>query len=383
MEKFTMNDTTIAFIGLGLIGGSLAKGIKRARPDIRIMAYMRTRSKLEQAKKDGIVDVILDGIDEQLKQCDLIFLCTPVEYNAQYLSKIRSYLKPGALITDVGSTKTDIHEEILRQGLTDYFVGGHPMAGSEKTGYENATDHLLENAYYIVTPPEGLDQSGSETGNIPPKYAENANRIIAVAQTVGAIPLVLDYREHDKVVAAISHLPHLVASSLVNLVKDADSPAGTMKRVAAGGFKDITRIASSSPEMWEQICMTNVEPIADMLERYIGSLQEILSEIKGHQGEAIYKLFEKSRDYRNTITDRAKGSVEPSYAFSVDVADEVGAISTIAVILAAKGISIKNIGINNNRERGEGALKIEFYDEASMTAAWKRLEYYKYEMVRL
>ena len=383
MEKFTMNDTTIAFIGLGLIGGSLAKGIKRARPDIRIMAYMRTRSKLEQAKKDGIVDVILDGIDEQLKECDLIFLCTPVEYNAQYLSKIRSYLKPGALITDVGSTKTDIHEEILRQGLTDYFVGGHPRAGSEKTGYENATDHLLENAYYIVTPPEGLDQSGSETGNIPPKYAENANRIIAVAQTVGAIPLVLDYREHDKVVAAISHLPHLVASSLVNLVKDADSPAGTMKRVAAGGFKDITRIASSSPEMWEQICMTNVEPIADMLERYIGSLQEILSEIKGHQGEAIYKLFEKSRDYRNTITDRAKGSVEPSYAFSVDVADEVGAISTIAVILAAKGISIKNIGINNNRERGEGALKIEFYDEASMTAAWKRLEYYKYEMVRL
>ena len=383
MEKFTMNDTTIAFIGLGLIGGSLAKGIKRARPDIRIMAYMRTRSKLEQAKKDGIVDVILDGIDEQLKECDLIFLCTPVEYNAQYLSKIRSYLKPGALITDVGSTKTDIHEEIMRQGLTDYFVGGHPMAGSEKTGYENATDHLLENAYYIVTPPEGLDQSGRETGNIPPKYAENANRIIAVAQTVGAIPLVLDYREHDKVVAAISHLPHLVASSLVNLVKDADSPAGTMKRVAAGGFKDITRIASSSPEMWEQICMTNVEPIADMLERYIGSLQDILSEIKGHQGEAIYKLFEKSRDYRNTITDRAKGSVEPSYAFSVDVADEVGAISTIAVILAAKGISIKNIGINNNRERGEGALKIEFYDEASMTAAWKRLEYYKYEMVRL
>ena len=91
MEKFTMNDTTIAFIGLGLIGGSLAKGIKRVRPDIRIMAYMRTRSKLEQAKKDGIVDVILDGIDEQLKECDLIFLCTPVEYNAQYLSKIGSF----------------------------------------------------------------------------------------------------------------------------------------------------------------------------------------------------------------------------------------------------------------------------------------------------
>ena len=135
MEQFTIKDSTIAFIGLGLIGGSLARGLKRARPDIRIMAYMRTRSKLEQAKKDGIIDVILNGIGEELLECDIIFLCTPVEYNAQYLSAIRPYLKPGALITDVGSTKTDIHKEILRQGLSNCFVGGHPMAGSEKTGY--------------------------------------------------------------------------------------------------------------------------------------------------------------------------------------------------------------------------------------------------------
>ena len=147
-----MTDSTIAFIGLGLIGGSIARGIKRANPDTTIMAYMRTRSRLEQAKADGIVDVILDGIGEELRQCDLIFLCTPVEYNAQYLSSIRPYLKPGALLTDVGSTKTDIHEAVTRLGMEQVFVGGHPMAGSEKTGYENSTDHLLENAYYIITP---------------------------------------------------------------------------------------------------------------------------------------------------------------------------------------------------------------------------------------
>lgn len=377
MDKLTMTDSTIGFIGLGLIGGSIARGIKRSRPDIKIMAYMRSRSRLEKAKKDGIVDVILDGIDENLRECDLIFLCTPVEYNAGYLSSIRPYLKPGALLTDVGSTKRGIHEEIIRQGLTDCFVGGHPMAGSEKTGYENSTDHLLENAYYIVTPADGYDSSsGSE-------LSENSRRIIAVANTIGAIPLVLDYREHDKVVAAISHLPHLVASSLVNLVKDNDTSQGIMKRVAAGGFKDITRIASSSPEMWEQICMTNVDPIADILEHYIGSLNQILEQIKGRQGDSIFQLFETSRDYRNSITDKAKGSLEPSYEFTVDVVDEIGAISTISVILAAKGISIKNIGINNNRERGEGALKIAFYDEASMEAAWKQLDKYKYEMFRM
>ena len=156
-----------------------------------------------------------------------------------------------------------------------------------------------------------------------------------------------------------------------------------MKQVAAGGFKDITRIASASPEMWQQICMTNSGPIVSILERYIGSLNQILEELKSKDGDSVYQLFEESRNYRNSITDRVKGSIEPAYAFSVDVADEVGAISTIAVILAAKGISIKNIGINNNREHGEGALKIVFYDEASMNAAWERLEKYKYEMIRM
>ena len=378
MGEHILTDSTFGFIGLGLIGGSIARALKRSCPQVRIMAYMRTRSKLEQAKADGIVDVILDGIDETLSQCDLIFLCTPVEYNAQYLRAIRPYLKDGALITDVGSTKMSIHEEILRQGLADRFVGGHPMAGSEKTGYENSSDHLLENAYYIVTPPEGVSEV------LPlPEQPENVRRILAVAEAIGAIPMVLDYREHDRVVAAISHLPHLVASSLVNLVKDSDTPVGTMKQVAAGGFKDITRIASSSPEMWEQICMTNTVPIADILERYIASLNQVLAQIKGRNSGGIYRLFETSRDYRNSITERAKGSVEPSYEFSVDVADEVGAISTISVILAAKGISIRNIGINNNRERGEGALKIAFYSEEAMEAAVRQLEKYKYEIFRV
>ena len=374
MKQLEITDSVIGFIGLGLIGGSIAKRLKKVRPDLTVMAYMRTRSKLEQAKADGVVDVILDGIGEELSRCDLIFLCTPVEYNAQYLADIRPYLKPGALITDVGSTKTSIHQEIERQGLTGSFTGGHPMAGSEKTGYESSSDHLLENAYYIVTPSHDCHPE------LPfEQQPENVRRIVAVAQALGAIPLILDYREHDKIVAAISHLPHLIASSLVRLVKDNDS-SGVMKQVAAGGFKDITRIASASPEMWEQICMTNSRPIADILRQYIGSLSEILKELENADSSAIYSLFDVSRSYRNSITDRARGSIEPSYEFSVDVVDEIGAISTISVILAAKGISIKNIGINNNREQGEGALKIAFYDKASMDAAWERLSYYKYEL---
>ena len=378
MEKFTMNDTTIAFIGLGLIGGSLAKGIKKARPDIRIMAYMRTRSKLEQAKKDGIVDVILDGIDEQLKQCDLIFLCTPVEYNAQYLSKIRSYLKPGALITDVGSTKTDIHKEILRQGLTDCFVGGHPMAGSEKTGYENATDHLLENAYYIVTPPEGFNQNGCGYGNISPKYSENVKRIIAVAQTVGAIPLVLDYKEHDTVVAAISHLPHIIAYSLVNLVKSCDDRQETMKTIAAGGFKDITRIASSSPVMWENICLSNQEQILRLIDSFCEELGQMRSAIAASDSKVLMEAFTSAKDYRDSLTLHANGTLKQVYELYMDLLDEAGGIATVATILASNHLSIKNIGIIHNREFEDGVLHLEMYDSESLAAAITLLKKHHY-----
>ena len=160
----------------------------------------------------------------------------------------------------------------------------------------------------------------------------NAERIVAVAKTIGAIPLVLDYRGTRQGGGCHQPSPPSCGSSLVNLIKDHDTADGTMKQVAAGGFKDITRIASSSPEMWEQICMTNVEPISDILEAYIASLNKVLEEIREHKGQDIYRLFETSRDYRNSITDKAKGSVEPSYEFTVDVSDEVGAIFTISVI---------------------------------------------------
>lgn len=363
-----MTDSTIAFIGLGLIGGSIARGVKREKPDTKIMAYMRTRSKLEKAKEDGVIDEILDGIDESLSACDMIFLCTPVEYNAQYLSDIRPYLKPDAVITDVGSTKTDIHEQVIRLGMEHFFVGGHPMAGSEKTGYENSTDHLLENAYYIITPTKASP-------------VESVSRLVSIAEMTGSIPIVLDYHRHDLVTAAISHLPHVIASSLVNLVRDSDTEDGLMKRLAAGGFKDITRIASSSPEMWEQICMTNREQLAAILEQYIASLNQTLTKLKASDNRYLYDLFETSRDYRNSISEKSQGSITPEYSFTVDMADEVGAISTLSVILAAKGISIKNIGINHNREHGEGALKIAFYDKESMDMAWKQLERYHYDII--
>ena len=363
-----MTSKVIGFIGLGLIGGSLAKRLKQVRPDLKIMAYMRTRQKLEQAQKDGVVDVILDGVGEPLRECDIIFLCAPVEHNARYLSRIRPFLKEGAIVTDVGSTKSDIHRAVKGLGMEHCFIGGHPMAGSEKTGYENATGHLLENAYYIITPTAASRR-------------QDVDQMVGLAKLAGSIPLILDCEKHDQIVAAISQLPHIIASSLVNLVKDSDDEEERMKRLAAGGFKDITRIASSSPEMWEQICMANAKAVSQALQAYMESLQQVQKHLENQDKKAVFQLFDRSRSYRNSISDRAKGSVAPDYSFTVDIVDEPGSISTLSVILSARGINIKNIGINHNRERGEGALRITFYEEAAMKAAWNQLKKYNYELI--
>ena len=364
-----MTDSTIAFIGLGLIGGSIARGIKRANPDTTIMAYMRTRSRLEQAKADGIVDVILDGIGEELRQCDLIFLCTPVEYNAQYLSSIRPYLKPGALLTDVGSTKTDIHEAVTRLGMEQVFVGGHPMAGSERSGFEYSSDHLLENAYYILTP----------GGQVP---LEKITEFSELIDSLGSIPMVLTCEEHDFITAGVSHLPHIIASTLVNLVRELDNDAEYMKTIAAGGFRDITRIASSSPVMWEQICLENHENISHVLDEYIKMLIQARCSVDNLEAEALYDMFANSRDYRDSIDTTSSGLINKTYVLYIDIVDEAGGIATIATILAMEGISIKNIGIIHNREFEQGVLKIEFYEEDAMkrgTALLKKRNYIVYE----
>ena len=173
---------TAGFIGLGLIGGSIARALKKQAPSTTVMAYMRSRDRLLKAQEDGAVDIILEGVGEPLRQCDIIFLCTPVEYNASYLEQIRPYLKPGAVITDVGSTKTQIHEAVQSLAMEESFIGGHPMAGSEKTGYENSTDHLLENAYYILTPTDKTPESSVATVKSSVRGEEVALDVLAAAQ---------------------------------------------------------------------------------------------------------------------------------------------------------------------------------------------------------
>ncbi len=360
-----MKIETVGFVGLGLIGGSIAKAIKAFHPEIQIMAYMRSTDTLIEAANEGTVDMACTAVDTQFSACDCIFLCAPVSTNAMYLEKLKPILKKGAILTDVGSTKTDIHEKAAALGLEDCFIGGHPMAGSEKTGYSNAKPHLIENAYYVITPAARVPADAVET-------------FVSFTDSLKALPLVMDHRQHDFITASISHLPHLIASSLVNLVRDLDGEEKLMKRIAAGGFKDITRIASSSPEMWEQICLTNASNITQVLERYIRELETLKDQLAKGDSQKLHRFFEGSRDYRNSIPDASAGPIKKMYAFYCDMVDEAGGIAVLSTILASASISLKNIEIIHNREFEEAVLKVELYDEISYKKAVALLRKYRY-----
>lgn len=360
-----MNNMTVGFIGLGLIGGSIAKGIRRFHPDARILAHTRSRDTMQYALEEGLIDEACESVGEAYGRCDYIFLCAPVESNASYLQILKPLISPSCILTDVGSTKMDIHERINVLGMQKQFIGGHPMTGSEKTGIRNAKWQLLENAYYILTPSEEVPQ-------------EMVSRYEAFVRSLKALPLILTCQEHDYVTAAISHLPHIIASSLVNLVRKSDSEKKTMKQVAAGGFKDITRIASSSPEMWEQICATNRENIISVLDDYINDLISVKISLAEHDHQKIHDLFETSRDYRNSISDSSTGPIPKVHAIYCDMVDEAGGIAALSTILATNGISIKNIGIVHNREFEEAVLHVEFYEAQAKAKAVELLRRYHY-----
>ncbi len=284
-----MKQITIGFLGLGLIGGSIARSIRKNFPSCRIIVYSRRKNEdLLQGQKDGIISDITYSIDAHFSECDIIFLCAPVLQNIQFLEQLKPLINKTCIITDVGSVKGNIHKEVERLELESQFIGGHPMAGSEKTGFANSSEDLLQDSYYLLTPCKTTAE-------------EKVLFLKKILSGTGAIFATVDAGLHDDITAAISHVPHIVAASLVNMVRENDTPNELMKAFAAGGFKDITRIASSSPEMWESICLSNADSIDHFLSLMIDELTKMRSYIANEQGSEINRFFASSREYRDSI----------------------------------------------------------------------------------
>lgn len=355
-----MKINKVAIIGLGLIGGSLARALKEKTGIREIIAVTRSGEAISQAVRDGSILRGSDRLDEDVYDSDAVFICTPVKQALRFMDELSGRVKPGCIVTDVGSTKEEITRYADSRTKLSCFIGGHPMAGTEKSGYGAGFSHMFENAYYVLTP------CASTTGDAIECMKE-------LVKSIGAIPVVMDAALHDRVTGGISHVPHIIASGLVNMVRELDTSDGAMQMLAAGGFRDITRIASSNPEMWENIVTSNKKQVLELLDSFSGVLANFRLLLEGGETAAIREFFETARAFRDSMSSRIGGPISPAFELIVDVEDKPGIIGEIATILGLHNINIKNINVSNSREMEQGCLKIRLADMESENIAFDLL----------
>lgn len=341
--------TNIFFVGLGLIGGSLASNFKYFYEDIHITAYDANHHQLQRAISMGIVDTITTDYAYGLSQADIVIFATPVHTTTSYLASMSQYnTRPGLIVTDTGSTKSTIQafeSELLQQDI--HLIGGHPMAGSHKSGVLNAKKHLFENAYYVLV----HDMPENDVAH---------ERIKNLLQHTRAHIISMTADEHDHVTGIVSHVPHFVASSLVNLNAYYAPESEWIKQLAAGGFRDITRIASSNPEMWRDISIENRTHILSVMKHLQSDFSKIIDLLERQDSDGLYDFFNNAKQYRDALPIRSQGAINSSFDLYVDIPDKPGTISQVLDILSHERISISNVRILEVREDIYGALRVSF-----------------------
>ena len=276
---------SVTIVGLGLIGGSVAKSIKKNFPDVKIYGYNRSDEPRILAFNDEVIESAKNPSLEDIGQSDVIFLCLPVQVNAKFLSDLKPYLSEKTILTDVGSVKSDITKAVDAQGLLHQFIGGHPMAGSEKSGYAASTDTLLEGAPYILT----VDESVS---------AEKSELFMNFIEGLGSKPLIMNQVSHDKAVAAISHLPHVVSFSYAASIADMNM-SEILSEITAGSYRDMTRISLSDPQMWQEIFISNRDEILKSMDLYQEEFNKLRKLIEDSNYEEIFEYIKKAGAYQN------------------------------------------------------------------------------------
>ena len=349
---------TIYIAGLGLIGASMALGIKRDHPDYEILGYNRSQASRDIALERGMIDRATDDFASFAPLADVIILTLPIKQTIAFLQELATLeLKEGVIISDAGSTKSAIvaTAEKCFADKPVRFVGAHPMAGSHKTGAASADVNLFENAYYIFTPSSLTTQDTLE-------------EMRDLLSGLHARFIEIDATEHDRVTSQISHFPHILASGLMEQTASYAEEHEMARRFAAGGFRDMTRIAESEPGMWTSILLSNRETIIERIEDFKGRLDEIEQAISKGDENQIWNFFNQAREQRQAMEIHKRGGVDSSYDLYVDVPDEEDVILRILELL--RGTSLVNIHINEeNREDVHGILQISFKNAQDLKRA--------------
>lgn len=294
----------VAIIGLGLEGSSLARVMKREGMAGHIAGCARTQATMDTAMRLGFVDSVTDDAARVVEDADLVVLCTPLSTYADLAARFARALAPGCIVTDVGSVKRAVIRDVgplLPEGV--HFVPGHPIAGTEQSGPEAGFAELFERRYVILTPPPGADRDAVE-------------RVAAMWRRAGSTVEVMDPHHHDRVLAVTSHLPHLIAYTIVGTAADLEgqlrresaekSDVVETKEVikySAGGFRDFTRIAGSDPIMWRDVFLNNREAVLEMLGRFVEDLTALQRAIRWGEGETLEDWFRRTREVRRGVVE--------------------------------------------------------------------------------
>lgn len=348
---------SVSLIGLGLIGGSIAKAIKVSNLSLTVSAFDHEKI-LDAALSEKVIDQKLNSIEEALES-ELIFLCLPLNASIDVFKTLAPKLTEKNLITDVCGVKSIFHNEWKNYYSKGFFAGGHPMTGKEKGGYENSDSLLFENSIYILT-------------NEAKEYF-GWNDFIEILHSIGARVALLNPKVHDMVVASVSHLPQLVAVSLINsaYLKDSDIH---FYDYAAGGFRDMTRISSSAFDIWEPVVKQNKDKILSALDSFHEELQEMKKLISDDKFLQLAEKFESARIMRDEIPKNTKGMISQLYDLFVYVKDQPGEISKISTALFENNINIKDMELLKIREGMGGTFRLAFSTQEEANKAKKAVE---------
>jgi len=346
---------TITIVGVGLIGGSFGLAVRRKCPEARIIGVSSRAAVTDALEMGAITEGCgYEEMDAAVRDADLVVLCTPIHRIQGLLTVLAGSLKKGTLVTDVGSTKRAITEhalQVIPEGVD--FIGGHPMTGSEKRGVLAADPYLFQNAIYVLCP------AGDVSRDIVVGFS-------GFLEAIGAAVIVMDAETHDRIAAAVSHLPQILAVTLVEMVGRFDSEDAPYLRLAAGGFRDMTRIASSPFGMWDDVFRTNTDAVKEVIDVFIGHLSRIRERIGT---EELGEDFEIANITRGKIPKDTKGFMKTLYEVLVVVEDKPGVIAGIAGDLAGAGINIKDIEVLKVREGEGGTLRLAFDEESEAREA--------------
>jgi len=353
----------VTVVGVGLIGGSICAALRREGVEVRGVSSGKTiRTALDMRIIDRGFEY--ERMGESLRGAQIVFVCSPLLDIGERIPSIFEHADRGTIITDVGSTKTvicGIAEKLAIRGV--YFLGGHPMAGSERRGVAHANPYLFYDAVWVLTPLK----------DTPRKVL---NRLSSLISNFGAKVMVLDAELHDRIAANVSHLPQLLAVSLLNHLATRDDDL--YRNLAAGGFRDMTRIASSSYSVWRDIVQTNRTEIEQALDLY----QSALGKIRENLGDDTFldSAFNVARKERNTIPRYSKGFLTPLIDIRVSVQDRPGELARITGLIYYHDVNIKDIEIVNIREGEGGILRLGFVYRKEAEAAAKILQNVGYDV---